>query len=156
MVSTAGEWPWSSYLATSGEVAAVSWLTVDWILGGFGKNRLDATRSYRRFIKEGRDQPAIWTELKNQIYLGSEQFVEDMQCLIDPQQSLDNVPRPQKVPVKKPLAEYERKCTCRHEAMAMAYRSGCYSLKEIGEYFGVSHTTVGRAVKAYEDVQCEN
>jgi len=40
--------------------------------------------------------------------------------------------------------------------MAIAYQSGCYTLKEIGEYFSVSHTTVGRAVKTYENVQCEN
>ncbi len=40
--------------------------------------------------------------------------------------------------------------------MAIAYRSGCYTLEEIGKHFGVSRTTVSRAVKAYEDVQCEN
>lgn len=42
--------------------------------------------------------------------------------------------------------------------MALAYRSGCYTLKEIGEHFGVSHATVGRAVKSIENknVKCEN
>ena len=41
--------------------------------------------------------------------------------------------------------------------MALAYRSGCYTLKEIGNYFGVSHATVGRAVQKHEskNVQCE-
>jgi putative transposase len=31
--------------------------------------------------------------------------------------------------------------------MAEAYRSGYYTLKNIGDYFGVSYATVGRALK---------
>jgi putative transposase len=156
MVSGAGDWPWSSYRATVGITPPNDWLTVDWILRGFGENRLDATRAYQRFVSQGKVRASIWGEVKNQIYLGSDQFIEDMQCLIDPEQSLDNVPKLQKGLVKKPLSEYVRNSANRNEAMAVAYRSGCYTLKEIGEYFNVSPTTVGRAVKLYEDVQCEN
>ena len=78
-----------------------------------------------------------------------------MQCLIAPNKSLENVPKPQKGLVRKPLSFYEQSRFTRNKAMALAYRSGCYTLKEIGEHFEVSHTTVGRAVKAYENVQCE-
>jgi len=158
MVRTAREWDWSSYRATAALAAVESWLTVDWILGGFGDNRKRAIQAYRQFVSEGKNQPSIWEELKNQIYLGSDKFVEDMQCLIDPDQSLENVPKPQKGMVKRPLTYYEGKSGIRNEIMALAYRSGCYTLKEIGEYFGVSHATVGRAVKSYENknVKCEN
>ncbi len=155
MVSNAGNWPWSSYRATVGATGLNGWLTVDWILGMFSENRLDAMKAYRRFVNKGKDRASIWEEVTNQIYLGSDKFVEDMQSLIDPGQSLDNIPKPQKSFVKKPLIEYVHKATCRNEAMAVAYRSGCYTLKEIGEFFDVSHTTVGRAVKTYEYVQCE-
>ena len=156
MVHKASDWSWSSYRATAGLTRPVSWLSVDWLLGGFGHNRKDATQAYRRFVSEGKNQPSIWLNLKNQIYLGSEHFVETMQCLIEPNKSLENVPKPQKSLVRKPLSFYEQSRFTRNEAMALAYRSGFYTLKEIGEHFGVSHTTVGRAVKAYEDVQCEN
>jgi len=150
MVRSAKDWPWSSYRATAGMVALPSWLTVDWVLGGFGRNRKKAIDFYRQFVSEGNNQPSIWEELKNQIYLGTEQFVEDMQCKLNPEQSLENVPKPQKGLAKKPLSYYEKKGASRNAIMALAYRSGCYTLKEIGLYFGVSHATVGRVVQAYE------
>ena len=34
--------------------------------------------------------------------------------------------------------------------MAEAYRSGHYTLKEIGNYFNVSTATVSRALKAFD------
>jgi len=34
--------------------------------------------------------------------------------------------------------------------VALAYRSGDYSMKEIAEEFGVHYSTVSRAVKWYE------
>lgn len=34
--------------------------------------------------------------------------------------------------------------------MAEAYRSGHYTLKEVGDYFGVSYATVSRALKAFD------
>jgi putative transposase len=33
--------------------------------------------------------------------------------------------------------------------MAEAYRSGHYTLKNIGDYFGVSYATVSRALKEF-------
>jgi len=39
----------------------------------------------RRFVAEGIGTAGQWPALKGQIYLGSEQFVERMQVLIDPQ-----------------------------------------------------------------------
>lgn len=104
MVRTARDWAWSSYRATAALTSAESWLTVDWILGGFGDNRKEATQAYRQFVSEDNNQPSIWEGLKNQIYLGSEKFVEDMQCMIEPNQSLENIPKPQKGLVKQPLA----------------------------------------------------
>ncbi len=109
MVRSAKDWPWSSYRATAGMVALPSWLTVDWVLGGFGRSRKKAIESYRQFVSDGNNQPSIWEELKNQIYLGSEQFVEDMQCKLNPEQSLENVPKPQKGLVKKPLSYYKKR-----------------------------------------------
>lgn len=39
--------------------------------------------------------------------------------------------------------------------MVAAYRSGHYTMVEVGEYFGVSRTTVSRALKDYDEgVHC--
>lgn len=150
MVRTAKDWPWSSYRATAGQVKRPEWLTTDCLLSGFNSTRKKAIEAYTQFVTEGQGQPSPWQELKNQIYLGSEQFVENTQCHLEPGHSLANVPKPQKGRVKKPLSYYVAKSAFRNESMALAYASGCYTLKEIGDYFGVSYVTVSRAYKKLE------
>jgi hypothetical protein len=104
----------------------------------------------RRFVQQGKNQPSPWESLKNQIYLGSDQFVEDMQCKINPKQSLSDIPRKQKQSTAKHLSYYEQRYPRRNEAMAYAYLSSHYTLAEVGKWFGVSYATVSRAVKAIE------
>jgi len=43
----------------------------------------------------------------------------------------------------------------RDESLAQAYRSGHYTLAQVGEHFGVSYATVSRAVKL-EEGRCRN
>ena len=102
------------------------------------------------FVREGRGKPSPWESLKNQIYFGSDEFVDDMQCKINPDQSLKDIPKPQKNCPIKPLNYYKERIKNRNRAMAEAYRSGHYTLYEIGDEFGVSYATVSRAVKEYE------
>ena len=54
MVSAVEAWPWSSYLAMLGEAPRPEWLTVDAVLGQFGKRRATAREKYARFVAEGR------------------------------------------------------------------------------------------------------
>ncbi|WP_411860482.1 helix-turn-helix domain-containing protein, partial [Halioxenophilus sp. WMMB6] len=109
-------------------------------------------QAYREFVQAGKGQPSPWQNLSNQIYLGSDEFVEEMQNQMDPDQSLQDIPKPQKLGAMKPLEYYQSTYPSRNEAMAQAYRSGHYSLAEVGRYFGVSYATVSRAVKALESV----
>lgn len=151
MVRSAKDWPWSSYRATAGMAEAHPCLTTDWVLSGFGKQKKRTQEKYRRFVQQGRGQPAPWVFLKNQIYLGSDQFVNDMQYLLDPDQSLKDIPRIQKQSPHRALAYYQEKYSDRKRAMAEAYRSGHYTLQQVGDHFGVSYATVSRSVKAFED-----
>lgn len=150
MVRQAIDWPWSSYRETAGYNHNDSFLTTDWLLSAFTTNKKDAQQHYRRFVQEGKNQPSPWESLKNQIYLGSDQFVEDMQCKINPKQSLEDIPRKQKQSPPKPLSYYENRYERRREAMAYAYLSRHYTLAEVGKWFGVSYATVSRAVKEIE------
>ena len=154
MVHEASEWPWSSYRATAGMEAPHACLTRNWILGCFGDRFSTATRHYRKFVREGRDQPAPWEQLKNQVYLGSDAFVTRVQQQIDEDQSLDDIPKAQPLGPVKPLEHYEERFSSREQAMARAWLDGHYSLNAIGKHFGVSRTTVSRAVKAFRE-QCE-
>ena len=87
----------------------------------------------------------------HEIYLGADKFVENMQCKLDPDQSLKDIPKKQKQAPPKPCEYYKLQFNNRQESMAKAYLSGHYTLSEVGETFGVSYATVSRAVKAYEE-----
>jgi REP element-mobilizing transposase RayT len=149
IVRTAKDWPWSSYRATAGFIKAPDYLVINLVLGGLGQRKKAAQEAYRRFVSEGKGQPSPWGTLKNQIYLGSNEFVEEMQGQLKPEQSLDDVPKVQKQSPIKPLQYYRQKYSMRDRAMAEAYRSGHYTLREVGDHFGVSYATVSRAAKAH-------
>jgi len=149
MVNDAADWPWSSYGAMISQ-AAPPWLKTDWILGQFASERHWAITRYIDFVRAGVGLPTLWDKLQNQIYLGSEQFVQRMQKEIESLQALQEVPRAQRRPVAKPLNYYARHTSDPFLGMALAYLSGDYTMKAIADHFGVHYTTVSRAVKEYE------
>lgn len=73
-----------------------------------------------------------------------------MQCKLDPEQSLSDIPKLQKQGAMKSLRYYQQRYCSQSEAMARAYLAGHYTLKEVGKYFGVSYATVSRSVKKME------
>jgi hypothetical protein len=144
MVRSAHDWPWSSYRATAGLAERPQWLETDWVLSVFGNRKSMAIAAYRAFVSEGKNQPSPWDELKNQIYLGDEQFVEELQQHVETDKDLSEVPLAQRRKLPKKLHEYERESASRNEAIAMAYASGGYSMKEIGEHFGLHYSRISR------------
>lgn len=150
MVRSAKGWPWGSYRATAGLEESHACLTTDWVLAGFAKTRNVAQQRYRDFVQQGKGQPSPWQKLRNQIYLGDDQFVDDMQCKLKPEQSLKDIPKKQKQAPIKPLSHFADRYKSRDESMAKAYLSGHYTLEQVGEHFGVSYATVSRAVRKFE------
>ena len=73
-----------------------------------------------------------------------------MQCKLNPEQSLKDIPKKQKQSPIKPLTYFEKRYKVRDESMAQAYLSGHYTLEQVGEHFGISYATVSRAVKQIE------
>lgn len=75
MVKRLEDWPWSSYQAMVGDAAKPEWLTTDWLLSLFGKQRRIAMERYRQFVLEGvQHQPEIWSNLKGQNLFGGCRF----------------------------------------------------------------------------------
>lgn len=151
MVRAAQDWPWSSYRATAGFSEAPRWLTVNWILSAFGLHLSEAVKSYKLFIAEGKGQPSPWEQLKNQIYLGSDQFVSAMQAKVEADQELSEIPLSQRRPMSKPLDWYEKSGSTRDDAVKSAYASGGYSMKEIGDYFDLHYSRVSRIIAKAKD-----
>ena len=147
MVRQAEDWPWSSYRATVGLAAMPDWLDVEWILAVFASPRAAAIEGFRQFVAAGRDQPRPWEKLSNQVFLGSEAFVDRMQGRIAALDGdLNEVPATQRRARVEPLERYRGRCASRDEAIAVAYASGGYTMKEVGDFFGVHYSRVSRIV----------
>ncbi|WP_341581600.1 transposase [Marinobacter metalliresistant] len=148
MVSFPPEWPWSSYRATAGEVPPLDHLTTDWLLSVFGTTRSQAQQAYVDFVSNACPKSSPWDDLKGQIYLGSNhQFRERMLEHLDEPDRLSEVPAAQRRPEPLSLEAYFCKTEDRNAAIAKAYASGGYTLKEIGDYLGLSYSRIGRIVK---------
>jgi hypothetical protein len=150
MVRTARDWPWSNYRATAGMTAPPSWLETGWILVAFGKRKQEAQDTYRRFVADGKNQPSPWEELKNQIYLGSDAFVDAMQCKMEADRRLTEIPKTQRLPVSRPLTWYFEKHRDRDTAIFEAFKSGGYNMREIGEHVGLHYSRISRIVNLSE------
>ena len=150
VVRSAKDWPWSSYRASAGMAEGAECLTTDWVLGGFAKTKNLAQQRYREFVRQGKGQASPWQSVKNQIYLGDDEFVLGVQSKLNPEQSLKDIPKKQKQAPIKPLDYFANLGKTRNENMALAYLSGHYTLEQVGTYFGVSYATVSRAVKQKE------
>ena len=149
MVRAAKDWPWSSYRATAGLVSAPEFLTTDWLLAAFAKRKGLAQERYRKFIADGKNQPSPWQRLRNQVYLGNEAFVEEMQARIENEKALSEIPKSQRRPMAKSLIEYEQQMPTRNEAIVEAYASGGYTLAELGTHFGLHYSTVSGIIKRF-------
>jgi len=79
MVKNISDWKWSSYHAAIGSRDGQAWLEVNWVLGQFSNERKPAIERYINFVREGIGLPSIWGQLQNQIFLGSESFINENQ-----------------------------------------------------------------------------
>ena len=150
MIKNMGEWHWSSYLVTIGKHPSPDWLEVDWLLSQFGLQRNRSRRKYIDFVREGIGLPPVWDNLRHQIYLGSDDFIDKHQKLISEKQDLDDIPAIQKRAMPKPISYYQKKYKNKNQAITQAFLSGGHTLKEIGVYYGKHYTTISRIVKQNE------
>ena len=151
MVRAAVDWPWSSYRDTAGHRSAPAWLATEAILSQFATRQRAAVTAYRAFVAAGKGQPSPWSALKNELYLGSEQFVHDLLLRLDERTPLRDIPQAQRRPIARALEAYTREHLGRDAAMVAAYRSGNYTLQQIGEHFGLHYSRVSRIVRKQRD-----
>ena len=150
MTKTVDEWQWSSYLVTIGKLPPPAWLEVEWLLSQFSLRLNRARVRYIDFVREGLGLAPVWDDLRHQIYLGSEAFINKHQKLIRNKQDLDDIPALQKRATIKPISYYQIKYKNENQAITQAFLSGGHTLKEIGDYYGKHYTTISRIVKQNE------
>ena len=151
MVDEPAQWPWSSYRAHVGQVATPSWLDAvglhGYLLGHAPRGVADERRAVKRYaalVDVGRDVH-LWDEaLCQQIYLGDETFVERMQALADPQQTVTrDVPKVQRSK-PLPLAQWLSKTESREKPFLQAHTISGISMTAIADAMGLSVSYVSR------------
>lgn len=141
------DWKWSSYRSTTGKAKPPSWFSTDWILAQFGRSRRRAQRLYHQFIMEGITKEAPWKDLKGQIFLGDQGFIEGCKRILNPSTDLQEIPRLQRYAERPVLAELMNEVMRRNKAQRdrTIYRAHVaygYTLKEIADHLRVHYTTV--------------
>ena len=90
----------------------------------------------------------LWAELRQQVYLGDEGFVERMQRKTEIQGDELSIPRAQRRAPVPSLAAIARAHRDRDDAIVTAYGTGAYSYREFAEHFQLHLATVGRIIRA--------
>jgi REP element-mobilizing transposase RayT len=157
MVESPEEYGWSSYRATTGKDKAPDFLTTDWLLARFGGTRGRARRRFADFVKEEvKNRTSPWTELKGQIYLGDESFVESLlQEFTGNRGKLQEVPKKQKFASRPGLSELFKGSTWsdkkeRNLAIFKAHVGTGYKLQEIADYLNMHYASISRIVVQVE------
>jgi putative transposase len=141
------DWPWSSYAAMLG-AAHPPWLNTAWLLAQFGSSSEQARSAYTDHVRAGIGLPSIWESLKDQLYLGDAKFAAQLsQQLKRGASANQEIPRLQRRAAAPPLAHFAA-LPERNPAIAQAFQTGCYSMKDIGQAFGLHYATVSRIVAA--------
>ena len=148
MVRSANDWPWSSYHRTSGSMKTNDhWITTERLLSTFSQELGEAQMDYQTFVAQGKNQPSPWESLQNQVFLGSEDYVTRILNEIDRGKDLSEIPKSQRRAKPKKLSWYEKQARTRNEAITLSYKSGGYSMKEIGAYYKLHYSRVSRIIK---------
>ncbi len=96
MVNKPEGWKWSSYFLTIGIKKAPDYLTVNWILKQFGRDKKKAKNQYKTFVRAGIKTDTSWKNLKAQILLGSEGFIEKVKKLLIEKKGIVEIPKSQR------------------------------------------------------------
>jgi hypothetical protein len=125
------------------------YLHTDFVLSHFGSTRRKAQEKYEKFVMDGIDMESPLKEAKNQIFLGSDSFVQEMMRQVEDGDTLQNLPRAQKLAGKPALEELfsgkaMKSKRNRNEQIKAAFETHQYSLREIGDYLGLNPNYLSR------------
>lgn len=149
MVAEPKQWQWSSYLATSGLEVPPAFLSTDWVLQQFGEKANKARQKYRDFVKDGIGRNSIWDDVRCQILLGDEGFVDKFSDVAKGIEILKEIPRSQRFLHRPPLEQLfmagireDRKL--RYRAVFEAVEIHGYDQKAVADHLQLHYSTVSR------------
>ena len=156
-VKRVGDWAWSSYGATAGEVPCPAYLSVSWVLSQFHRERARGKGLYKRFVAQGlRRKGSPFDAVAAQMVLGTAEFVEELRDLTGTKRDAREHPRFQRIAARPPIEKIvgRRKAIGRAvlaKQVREAHTVHGYTLAEIANHLGVHYATAGRLLKLADD-----
>ncbi len=152
-----GDWPWSSCRAHLGTAPTPPWLDSDglhgYLLGRPVRNTADQRRAAARYadlVQDDTDSD-LWSRgLRQQVYLGDDDFVERQLAGIPAsQQRATEIPLRQRMPPKT-LQVLLAESTSREQALHKGYTAHGLTMSQMASELGLSVSRISRLVSAYE------
>jgi putative transposase len=152
MVEKPDDWTWNSYLAAAGRKAPPPFLPTDWILAHFGRKRKRACENYVKFVYDGLGKEGPWDKIKGRIYLGDDQFVQEVESWMDQGLVSKEVPLMQRKASRPTLEKLFDKSTLesrdmRNMKILEAFQKHLNTQREIGEHLGLHPAYLSRLIK---------
>ncbi|MDI6891476.1 MAG: transposase [Actinomycetota bacterium] len=151
LVESPEDYEWSSYLETAGFRKPAKYLSVDWILAQFAKEKSTAQKRYREFVLSSEEENP-WDSVKGQIFLGSEAFMGELKERLWGKENIKEIPRNQRYLARPSLGKLfgskelsgkqQRNQIIREAALKYGY-----TLKEIADFLGLHYTTISKVIK---------
>lgn len=150
LVPHPGDWTWSSFRATAGQMTVPGFLSVDWARSLSGaRTQAEAVRRFVSFVEAGigaaespvgplRSQPVASEGL-------SERVAEERRRAV----ACAEFPRVQRFASRPPLARIFADVTSRADRNArvvLAVRDHGYSMREVAEFLGRHYATISRVL----------
>lgn len=152
MVKKPESYNWSSYRATVGLSEPPPFLTVDWVLGQFGDEQMEAREGYRLFVLAGIEENSPLKKLTAQCILGGREYIEKISPALRDKSRLIEIPRRERLAFRPDLenllsGEALRSKKRRNRVILSAHLEYGYSLTEISRHLGLHYTTISKIVR---------
>ncbi|MFH1438015.1 MAG: hypothetical protein ABIJ56_20065, partial [Pseudomonadota bacterium] len=139
-----------SYRATIGLEKKPEFLCADWILGQFRETRGEAIEAYKCFVNETSCMEMPTKEVKGDIFLGDDAFIEDVRGKLACTDKIKKVARIQRMESRPELFEiFQGTATKaqRNEKIFLAHKRYGYTLTEVSRFLKIDLSTASKGMK---------
>lgn len=123
LVARPEEWKWCSYAARAGYTAAPSWLTIEPLFGQFGNDLATQQQRYREFVLANLGtKNDLMDRVVGQIYLGTQNWIDTIQKIVDQNERSEAHPREQVHPGRPTVGDVMESVARTFDTMPEAIR----------------------------------
>lgn len=166
-VNEPADWKWSNHKVLINNSDFPEWYKKERVLRFYGKSYNEAVTKYIEFVNDGLGCKSPWTDLKGQIWLGNEEFIERVKNNLNEIQT-KNIPAEQLTPFRPNEQEIVDKLTAIYnisvDALYNRKNKECYKacvyllrrvvnmgISEVAAKFNISQARVSQIQKEIED-----